>query len=270
MPSKLAISALLATALSAGTVVQSAAAAPPPGYVLVDSGTLPSAAGGVRRTVLECPPGLVPFGGGVTTPLFGPENVNSSLPTPTGWSAAVSNPGGASTFEVTFTCGLRPKRYSIARSAAVLVPPGAQTSVAAVCPTRSDPLGGGGFSDAGVASVSMNSTYPVPGEWVVNQGNASAGDTHVTAFAVCGHVRGSRLVSRPVSVLSPGLTLGGVTCPGTKVPLGGGAFTSSTSLAVKLYSTFPTNDSWDVDLRNETGDGATVLWQPFAVCAGTR
>jgi hypothetical protein len=258
-------------AAALASLSQPAAAAPPPGYTIVRSGPLTSAANAVTRTVLDCPPGLVPFGGGVATPILGPARVNSSLPTPTGWSAAVSNPGPSSTFEVLFTCGTRPKRYSIASSASVLVPPGEARSAAAVCPTRSNPLGGGGFSDSGLTAVSTSATYPAPGEWVVAERNSSAAASHVTAFAVCGRVSGYRLVGEPVTVLSNGLTLGGAECPAAKVPLGGGAFTSQPGLAVDVYSTAPATGGWNADLRYVAAAGdPTVLWQPFVVCAGTR
>jgi hypothetical protein len=254
-----------------GAVAQPAVAAPPPGYTIVRSGPLTSAANAVTRAVIDCPPGLVPFGGGVANPVFGPQSVNSSLPTATGWSAAVSNPGPSSTFEVIFTCGTRPKRYSIARSASVLVPPGQAQAAAAVCPARSDPLGGGGFSDSGLTQVSTAASYPAPGEWIVAQRNRGATASHLTTFAVCGKVAGYRQVSRPISVLNNGLTLGGAECPGTKVALGGGEFINAPGLAIDVYSTFPVAGGWDVDLRYVAAAGdPAVLEQPFVVCAGTR
>jgi hypothetical protein len=265
------ISAALVVAAGLATLSQPALAAPPPGYTVVSSGPMISAGNAVTRTVLECPVGLVPFGGGVSNPLFGPQSVNSSFPTPTGWSAAVSNPGPPSTFEVIFTCGTRPKHYSIARSASVLVQPGEARNAVAVCPTGSDPLGGGGFSDSGLIQISTAASYPVPGEWLVAERNGSATASHVTAFAACGRVRGYRLVSRPISVLNDGLTLGGAACPGTKVPLGGGAVTNAPGLRIDLYSTFPIDGDWDTDVRYVAAVGdPTVLWQPFVVCAGAR
>ena len=153
----------------------------------------------------------------------------------------------------------------------MLVPPGEARNAVAACPTGSKPLGGGGFTDSGLVPVSTSATAPVPGEWLVSERNASASAFHLTAFATCGKVAGYRLVSRPVSVLSNGLTLGGAECPGTKVALGGGAFTSQPNLAVDVYSTLPVAGGWDVDLRNTVPPGGqTVLWQPFVVCAGTR
>jgi hypothetical protein len=135
--------------------------------------------------VLECPAGLVPLGGGVANPLFGPQSINSSLPTSTGWSAAVSNPGPSSSFEVIFTCGMRPKRYSLARSASVLVGPGETRSAVATCPARSDVLGGGGFSDSGLTQVS---TAPATDGWDTDlRYVAAAGDPTVLwqPFVVC-------------------------------------------------------------------------------------
>jgi hypothetical protein len=153
----------------------------------------------------------------------------------------------------------------------VLVPPGGAQSAGASCPTGSKPLGGGGFSDSGLTAVTTSGSFPVPTGWVVSERNAGATASRLTAFVVCGKVSGYRLVSLPVSVLSDGLTLGGSMCPGTKVVLGGGTFTSQPGLAIDLYSTFPIAGGWDADLRYVAAPGdPTVLHQQFAICAGTR
>src|SRR5262249_45603522 len=77
------LSAAVVLAAALATMSQPAVASPPPGYTIVHSGDLTSAANTVTRAVIDCPPGLVPFGGGVSNPLFGPQSVNSSLPTET-------------------------------------------------------------------------------------------------------------------------------------------------------------------------------------------
>jgi hypothetical protein len=263
----------LALALSlAGTLLPLpalASAAPPRGFVEVTSSDLFSLAGAQSHGSVDCPAGTVPLGGGVGAAVFTGLTVNSTYPTATGWAADVNNPDAASSFfDVTVTCAQRPRGYEIFTTPSSVVPAGRQASAIAVCPGRTKPLGGGVFSSSGLLSVNLADSYPLRGQWNVAENNASTFDTQITAYAVCGKVRGYDLVRGQLSTLNPGITLGGVSCqaPDTQVAIGGGVFTNSTDPRVTVAGTFWESNSWATDLRN--GDVSGVLFQPFVVCAG--
>src|SRR4051812_9192953 len=48
-------------------------------------------------------------------------------------------------------------------------------------------------------------------------------------------------------------TRGVATCPGAKVPLGGGAFVTSFSTRANINSSFPSGRSWVADINNASG-----------------
>ena len=132
------------------------------------------------------------FGGSVF--VFSPSllaNVNSSFPSQNTWVADVNNGSPADmTFEVTAICGFQPKHYSIVQAPAVTNGSAAHTTALATCPAGSKPLGGGGLSSSSSTFVNVGSTFPQKNGWRVDENNASAGSASLTAFAICGKLKG--------------------------------------------------------------------------------
>ena len=181
----------------------------PPGYTVVKSGQLVAVNGQQTRGVVTCPAGLVPLGGGVSiVSLSTLANVNSSFPRDNGWVGDVNNGSGASTtFEVRVACAQQPKKYSVVIGNGVSNPSASHATATASCPRGTKPLGGGGLSNAGLVFVNMSSDAPSGRGWRVDENNASAFDAIVTAFAVCGKVKGYQLVTgttRTISAFSQG------------------------------------------------------------------
>src|SRR5690242_19290981 len=169
------LAAALAGASRLSVAISAAVAAPPRGYTVVTSPTLPAANGQQTRGTATCPPGLVPLGGGAFIhSSSGAANVNSSFPTATGWAADVNNATGAATdFEVRVVCTKQPKLYTVVRSDPASNPAGTQEGALATCPTGTKPLGGGGLSNAGLVLVNLNSTTLNGRSWLVIENNAS-------------------------------------------------------------------------------------------------
>jgi hypothetical protein len=243
----------------------------PRGYLVVRSGSLLAVSGQQTRGVVTCPAGLVPLGGGVSiVSLSTLANVNSSFPRDNGWVADVNNASGASTtFEVRVVCARAPKHYQVVIGNGVSNPSATQRSATVDCPTGTKPLGGGGLSNAGLTFVNMNTDAPSGRGWRVDENNATGFDAIVTAFAVCGKIRGYELVTgttQTISANTQGLAF--ADCPALKVPIGGGVFSNSSSLGVNINTT-NTEDpvsEWESFINNASGIDTTAT--PFAVCAG--
>jgi hypothetical protein len=257
----------------AGALIQvaPAAAAIPPGYVKVSSGQLRAHAGAQTRGFATCPAGTVLFGGSVF--VFSPSllaNVNSSFPSQTSWIADVNNGSGADlTFEVTAICGFKPRNYSIVQAPAVSNGSAAHTTALAKCPIGSKPLGGGGASSSGSTFVNVASTFPQKGGWRVDENNASGSAASLTAFAVCGKLKG-------YVVVDPGFDLPvaanqqsdvTVTCPDSTLTISGGVRVNATSVGVNVNATWIDGRNWNSLINNFSALNLTA--RPFAVCAGT-
>ena len=57
---------------------------------------------------------------------------------------------------------------------------------------------------------------------------------------------------------------GSVTCPGRKQPASGGAFVASGSINAAINSSYPSGQSWEVDVNNTSG--ADTTFTVYAVC----
>src|SRR5262249_14879599 len=147
----------LVLALSAACLLlaaPAASAAPLRGFTLADSGDLTSAAARQTHGAADCPAGLVPVGGAVSTALLTSSTINSWSPPATAGAGDVNNPDGApSSFRVTVACAKRPKRYTVSSTLSTPAPAGQQAAASAVCPTGTKALSGGVFSDSGSLSV---------------------------------------------------------------------------------------------------------------------
>ena len=87
----------------------------PKGYAVVNTPFQVAPTGAQSTAHVECPVGTVPLGGGVFIQSNDTAaNINSSAPTPTGWSGWVNNTSGATTFfQVQAICAKKPTRYSV-------------------------------------------------------------------------------------------------------------------------------------------------------------
>jgi len=137
----------------------------------------------------------------------------------------------------------------------------------AVCPKGSRTLGGGGFWDTSGTELRLASSFPGPFSWDVSGANTTLLASRLTAFAVCGTIRGYQLVFGFTSLLDVGQTPVTNTCFAPRVPLSGGAFIDSTSTLVSLNSTVAAGTGWTSWVNNATGAGVNV--EPIVVCAGT-
>lgn len=249
----------------------------PPKYTVVISALLTAAAGTQTLGTMTCPGKKVPYGGGAvisgTSTLV---NLNSSVPTSTGWRVYVNNASAASnTFQIYVVCAKKNSSWSIVSGTAVDNPAGAQNTATVSCPTGTKVMGGGVFASSGSTSVNINSTLPLGSGkgkkasygWRGDVNNASTGDDTITAQAVCGRAAGYSIVTgTPVLVNAGSQTGAAVACPSPAVPLGGGGFSSSGSPLVDLNSSLPLSNGWEVyEDNNSTGASSITA---YAVCAG--
>jgi len=68
----------------------------------------------------------------------------------------------------------------------------------------------------------------------------------------------------PLTAASGAQTHGSVSCPGTRQPSGGGAFVSSDALTTAVNSSYPSGQSWAVDINNTSG--ASTNFYVYAIC----
>ena len=90
----------------------------------------------------------------------------------------------------------------------------------------------------------------------------------LTAFAVCGQVRGYHVVVGPATSLpANSQTFTAASCPVNSVAIGGGGFASTSSVGVNLNETGPdgTSGEWLSYINNASG--ATFIGSTVAVCA---
>ena len=234
---------------------------------MVKSGQLVAVNGQQTRGVVTCPAGLVPLGGGVSmASLSTLANVNSSFPRDNGWVGDVNNGSGANTtFEVRVVSpsSRRSTRWSSGTGSRTRL---RATPATASCPRGTKPLGGGGLSNAGLVFVNMSTDAPAGRGWRVDENNATGFDAILTAFAVCGKVKGYQLVTgttQTISAFSQGPAF--ADCPAPTVPIGGGVTSSSTSVAVNINTT-NTEDpvsEWESFINNASGVDFTAT--PYAV-----
>jgi hypothetical protein len=211
----------------------------------------------------------VPLGGGAFVASSSTAvNLNSSFPTAVGWVADVNNESPVATsFAVLAVCARRPTGYTVVP---LTVPNPARTRATATlsCPGSTRILGGGGFSSGGL-SVNLGSTSLASNGWRVEESNATFGDAALTAFAICGKLKGYRVVIGTTVPNPPGTqTFATASCPAPSVPIGGGVQNLQALLSVNVNTTFPVGNGWNVDVNNASPAGpntATVA----VICAGT-
>ena len=158
------------------------------------------------------------------------------------------------------------KSYSIVHSGSLAAPALTHTHAKTTCPAGTKPLGGGAVIASGSLSVNLAGSYPSSSGWAADVNNQLGTPTTVDVYVICAKKpAGYKLVTASTS--APGNTQTPVTatCPtGTKI-LGGGGFTSSTTLLVNLNTTFPDSaTSWSVALNNSGVPSTTA--SAVAVC----
>jgi hypothetical protein len=261
---------LAALAVLGAVLPSTATAKPPRGYEVVISPVMTSPHFREVRGSVTCPAGTVPLGGGSFVQSSSTQvAIASTFPTANGWITDVDNESGNDTsFDVRATCARKPPNYAVVESAPVVVPAGGHGSAFAVCPKGSRALGGGGFWDTSGTELTLASSFPGPATWDVSGNNTTLLASRLSAFVVCGKLRGYQLVFGFTSLLDVGQTAVTNTCFAPRVPLSGGAFVDSTSTLVTLNSTAAAGSTdWTSWINNGSAFGVNV--EPFVVCAGT-
>jgi len=134
-------------------------------------------------------------------------------------------------------------------------------------PTGTKPLGGGGLSNAGLVLVNLNSTTLNGRSWLVIENNASTFSATVTAIAICGKLPGYAVVTGTNTLNPPGSrTATQVSCPIGTLPIGGGVFSTSFSLAVNVNTSVPSGGEWE-SFENNAGP-TPGFTSTTAICAG--
>jgi hypothetical protein len=278
--------ALAACALAAGTAAaapadkSAPAASPtiagagPKGYVVVHSALLTAPAEGQTPAFAQCPAGTVPFGGGAWVSSGDTAaNLNSSVPTQSGWLVDVNN---GTRFDTTFTayavCAAAPLSYQVIVTPATPNPAGTQSSATAVCPIGTKVLGGGGYSASGATTANINSLRPSGNGWETDMDNAGGSATTFASYAICGHKpHGYAVVTGPAVANAPGSQVFAMaTCPAPSLPLSGGGYSNSGSPLVGMNTSSPNNNGngWQV-YENNAGTIGGAFVTAYAICAGT-
>jgi hypothetical protein len=164
----------------------------------------------------------------------------------------------------------------------VAVAAGSQAHASVDCPAGTVPLGGGVDADQGFTSrdlnLAINSSYPTATGWAGDVNNTNSSDAVFDVGTFCAKQNAAWSIQQSASQPNPAgfQTRTTVQCPaGTKV-LGGGAYSSTTSVAVNLNSTFPVKTgtgstatySWSTDMNNaDTADHSVT---GYAVCGKER
>jgi hypothetical protein len=148
------------------------------------------------------------------------------------------------------------------------VSPSSQGSVTATCPSGTVPLGGGASFTRPFLGADLNSTFPTPAGWRTDLNNASASNGTFVAKVVCSQrpLRYRLVEGAPVANAAGTQAIADVTCPGRKVPLGGGARSSSASVSTNLNSSAPQAGGWTVFENNADAAAHTVT--ASVICAG--
>lgn len=245
---------------------------PPPGYTVVTSGDVTASPGTQTHGTASCPSGTVPFGGGAFVSSSELSvNINGSIPVEGGWEVWVNNGSGSGTFfDVYATCADQPAKYAIVQSIHVDNPSGSQSGAYAGCAKRTVLLGGGGFSYSGDTTVNLNTSQPLAQFWFTSTNNDSGSDSTSIAYAICAKKPRGYTVIEGSGVDNPSgsQTNAVASCPGLKVPIGGGINSDSEDLTVNINSTFPIGSSWSSFENNASAFDATAT--PYVICAGKK
>jgi hypothetical protein len=132
----------------------------------------------------SCAGGKVLSGGAFSDTFDTLANINSSIPSGTGWRIDANNgSGSAEHVQSIAICG-KLGGYHVVQSAPTFNAAGTQTGATAMCGIGY-PIGGGSFSGSGDLGVSVNTSYPVAGGWTTSMNNASGTGEIFRSYVVC-------------------------------------------------------------------------------------
>jgi hypothetical protein len=248
----------------------------PPGYTVVNSGSLLAPNSHQTYGAVTCPLGTKIYGGTVVPHNSG-LTVRGLVPLAdgSGWATWINNPN---TYDASFSldaiCAKKPRRGYKVIAASVSVPAGSPGTVQATCPGTSKVLGGGGVMNSRSLSADLNSSFPGSlTSWEAKGNNGTGAAVDLTAWAVCGkRVKGLSQV-RGAGDNEYNFAHDLVSCPVGEVALSGGPQTSGgvagdISVHLERSALFEgSTDTWSVF---ETSDGVqSIVLRAWAVCAGT-
>jgi hypothetical protein len=249
----------------AGKPVPGYDAAPggPPGYQVVETGTLTDWAGGQTHDEVVCPAGKLPIGGGAE--LFSSslgENLASSYPTTQGWAVDVNNATTTDGLYDLYAVCANPQGYFVYGYGPFISHAGHGGAADDGCGRNMKVLGGGARTHTTDVNVSLQQSYPLPeglanwtpGMWQIEMTNPTAQDLTFDEFVICGKIKHTYQVVKGTSSVDRAGTREqiNVYCPPGTRPLGGGVQASSIDTGVTINSSFPWPTGWS-GIENNTG-----------------
>src|SRR4051812_20355106 len=234
----------------------------PPGYQVVETGTLTDWAGGQTHDEVVCPAGKLPVGGGAQ--LFSSalgENLASSYPTTQGWAVDVNNTTMADGLYDIYAVCANPEGYFMYGYGTFLSHAGHGGAADDGCGYGKKVLGGGVRTRATDIDVNIQQDFPLPenlanwapGMWQVEMTNPTSRDLAFDEFVICGKIKRTYQVVKGTTSVDRAGTREQVNvyCPTGTRPLGGGVQATSIDSGVTLNSTFPWPTGWS-GIENNT------------------
>ena len=235
----------------------------PPGYQVVETGTLTDWAGGQTHDEVVCPAGKLPIGGGAE--LFSSslgENLASSYPTTQGWAVDVNNATTTDGLYDLYAVCANPQGYFVYGYGPFISHAGHGGAADDGCGRNMKVLGGGARTHTTDVNVSLQQSYPLPeglanwtpGMWQIEMTNPTAQDLTFDEFVICGKIKHTYQVVKGTSSVDRAGTREqiNVYCPPGTRPLGGGVQASSIDTGVTINSSFPWPTGWS-GIENNTG-----------------
>ena len=173
------------TSASSFTVYAVCAKKPKKYALITGTSAVVNAGTQVSNITATCPAGRAMSGGLFSNTSSVLANVNSSLPTKTGWRIDANNASAsAETVTAYLLCGNLAK-YHFVTGTATTNNAGVQTGSTTLC-GHGVSVGGGAFSSSGSTLVSINTTYPnSTGSWETFMNNDSTAAQTFETYAVC-------------------------------------------------------------------------------------
>lgn len=238
----------------------------PSGYVIVTAGPITVRPHRYPDQQASCPTGKVPLGGGVYNDSTSTRvNVTEFDPDVYKMSAEVINDSSQKTSVFVYViCATKPKDYSGNSSDELRVDPHAQLNDATTTCPKGKPLSGGLLFNFPNDHTSINTSIPQGTGWRGDANNDGASVDSIQMSVLCGTLAGYHVV-RGTTVVNPaGQQTGVRVVCGTGVPVGGGAYSSSTSTKVAINSSLPVSDGWTTYMNNGSASDAQVT--PYVIC----
>jgi hypothetical protein len=245
----------------------------PAGYTIASTPRTTAPAGQLTIATATCPGKTRPIGGGVYTD-SDDLAVNEHGSYPSGaqtWTGSLSNASARDTDLIVYAvCVNRPGALFTVNSQTFTAPRNGQGHGSANCPSGVV-VGGGVHNNISSVLLNVGSSYAASTtSWAVTLNNGVSSQLKYTVVAICrdtmpaGYsIQTGTTVDNP----SGADTLSSASCPGSSVPLSGGANSSSTSVSVNLNTSFPQGNGWSSYANNSSAADNTVFTQ--AICAGT-